>query len=118
MARHAGLILFQGGSVVADAVFDDPGNRHLMETVAAETNARFQGIWLEADPKVLWRRVHDRPGGPSDATTGVLAGQLARKPNDVTWRHLDTSASPDASIAAIVSDWGRRDGMHSHHPEV
>ncbi|NLS07911.1 AAA family ATPase [Rhizobium sp. P32RR-XVIII] len=104
MARHGGLILSKGGSVVADAVFDDPGNRRLMETVAAETNARFQGIWLEAHPKVLWQRVHDRVGGPSDATTGVLTGQLARNSTEVTWRHLDTSASVDATIAAIVSD--------------
>jgi aminoglycoside phosphotransferase family enzyme/predicted kinase len=118
MARHAGPVLSVGGTVVADAVFDDPGNRRLMETVAAETNARFQGIWLEADAKVLWQRVHDRVGGPSDATTGILADQLARKPTDVRWRHLDTSKSPDATIAAILSGCDEHDGMDTQRPEI
>ncbi|CDN52714.1 Hypothetical protein RG1141_CH03500 [Neorhizobium galegae bv. officinalis bv. officinalis str. HAMBI 1141] len=104
MARHAELILTQGGSVVADAVFEDPDNRHLMEAAAAKTDASFQGIWLEADPELLWQRVHERTGGPSDATTDVLSGQLARKPADITWRHLDASKEPDAIAAAILHE--------------
>jgi predicted kinase len=104
MSRHAELILAQGGSVVADAVFDDPDNRHLMEAAAAKTDASFQGIWLEANPELLWQRVRERAGGPSDATTDVLSGQLARKPADITWRHLDASKEPDAIAAAILHE--------------
>ncbi|MDR6815710.1 aminoglycoside phosphotransferase family enzyme/predicted kinase [Neorhizobium sp. 2083] len=104
MARHAELILAEGGSVVADAVFDDPSNRRLIETAAAGTGAGFQGVWLEADPELLRQRVRERAGGPSDATTDVLSGQLARKPTDITWRHLDASKAPDAVAAAILQD--------------
>jgi aminoglycoside phosphotransferase family enzyme/predicted kinase len=104
MAKHAELILAQGGSVVADAVFDDPDHRRLMEAAAAKTDAGFQGIWLEADPELLWKRVRERAGGPSDATTDVLSGQLARKPTDIAWRHLDASKEPDAVAAAILQD--------------
>lgn len=104
MARHAELILAQGGSVVADAVFDDPANRLLMENAAAKAGAGFQGIWLEADPELLRRRVLERIGGPSDATTDVLSGQLARKPTDISWRHLDASKAAEAIAAAILQD--------------
>ncbi|EUC00194.1 aminoglycoside phosphotransferase [Rhizobium sp. CF080] len=104
MARHAELILAEGGSVVADAVFDDPANRRLMEAAVTNTRAVFQGIWLEADPELLWKRVRERAGSPSDATTDVLSGQLARKPTDITWRHLDASKEPDAVAAAILQD--------------
>ncbi|WP_105418507.1 bifunctional aminoglycoside phosphotransferase/ATP-binding protein [Neorhizobium sp. T25_27] len=102
MARHAELILAQGGSVVADAVFDDPVNRRLIEDVATRTGAGFRGIWLEADRELLWQRVRERAGGPSDATTDVLSGQLARKPSDITWRKLDASKAPEAISAAIL----------------
>ncbi len=104
MARHAELILAQGGSVVADAVFDDPANRLLMENAAAKAGAGFRGIWLEADPELLRQRVRERVGGQSDATTDVLSGQLARKPTDMTWRHLDTSKALEAVVAAILQD--------------
>ncbi|WP_105402134.1 bifunctional aminoglycoside phosphotransferase/ATP-binding protein [Neorhizobium sp. T7_12] len=102
MARHAELILAQGGSVVADAVFDDPINRRLIEDVTTRTGAGFRGIWLEADLELLWQRVRERAGGPSDATTDVLSGQLARKPTDITWRKLDASKAPEAISAAIL----------------
>ncbi|MDQ0132886.1 aminoglycoside phosphotransferase family enzyme/predicted kinase [Neorhizobium galegae] len=104
MARHAELILAEGGSVVADAVFDDPANRLLMENAAARCGAGFQGIWLEADPELLRQRVRERAGGPSDATTDVLSGQLARKPADISWRHVDASGTPDTITAAILSN--------------
>lgn len=104
MARHAELILAEGGSVVADAVFDDPANRLLIEDAAARSGAGFQGIWLEADPELLWQRVRERAGGPSDATTDVLSGQLARKPTDIAWRLLDASKAPDAIAAAILQN--------------
>jgi aminoglycoside phosphotransferase family enzyme len=102
MARHAELILAQGGSVVADAVFDDPVNRRLMEDASAKSGAGFRGIWLVADPELLWQRVRERAGGPSDATTDVLSGQLARKPTDINWRKFDASKAPEAISAAIL----------------
>ena len=76
MAWRAGLILAQGGSVVADAVFDRPPNRERSRKTRASRGVPFAGIWLEADPTVLWHRVSKRTGGPSDATVDVLSRQL------------------------------------------
>ncbi|WP_117192548.1 bifunctional aminoglycoside phosphotransferase/ATP-binding protein [Rhizobium terrae] len=104
MVRRAETILAQGGSVVADAVFDDPAKRHLIENAAAGAGnvPEFLGIWLDADPALLMQRVRRRVGGPSDANADVLAGQLARNPTDVAWRHVDASQPPDAIVAAIL----------------
>jgi len=102
MARQAAVILDQGGSVVADAVFDDPERRSLIESASGE--ARFQGIWLDANPALLLQRVRDRIGGPSDANADVLAGQLARKSADFEWRRVDASQGVDEIIAAILRD--------------
>lgn len=103
MARHAEVILGQGGSVVADAVFDDPANRRLMETAAAKTGAGFQGIWLEADTELLLHRIKGRVGGPSDATAEVLAMQLARRSHETEWRQLDASRTAEAISHEILT---------------
>lgn len=102
MARRAELILAEGGSVVADAVFDNPANRHLIEAAATNADADFRGIWLDADPALLLQRVRNRVGGPSDADLDVLAGQLARKPTDITWRHVDASMPLEEIVTAIA----------------
>ncbi|MFB9947222.1 AAA family ATPase [Rhizobium puerariae] len=102
MARRAELILAQGGSAVADAVFDDPLKRALIETAAANTGVDFLGIWLDADPALLLQRVRDRKGGQSDADANVLAGQLARNPANITWRHVDASMPLEDILAAIL----------------
>ncbi|TIW41870.1 MAG: aminoglycoside phosphotransferase, partial [Mesorhizobium sp.] len=73
MAWRAGLILSEGGSVVADAVFDRPADRDRIEKAASSRGVAFAGFWLEADPLLLWRRISERRGGPSDATVDVLS---------------------------------------------
>lgn len=84
MAWRAGLILSQGGSVVADAVFDRPGDRERIEKEAANREMPLLGIWLEADPTVLWQRVEKRKSGPSDATVDILSRQLQRNTDGIT----------------------------------
>jgi len=102
MAWRTGLILSEGGSVVANAVFDRPDDRTLIETQAHERALPFLGIWLEADPAVLWQRVSDRTGGPSDATVDILSRQLQRHPRDVNWRKLDAGRNPVDIVAEIL----------------
>ncbi|MCF3638756.1 AAA family ATPase [Rhizobium sp. TRM95111] len=110
MACHAASILAQGGSVVADAVFDDAFNRRRIEEAAEASGAAFSGVWLDVDPPVLMARVLSRKGGPSDADQRVLAAQLARQAggaDGTMWRKLDASAPLEQVIAGILRSDGR-----------
>ncbi len=93
MALRAQTILRSGGAVVADAVFDRPERRTVIERSACEVGAGFVGLWIDADPETLRRRVAERVGGPSDATVDVLERQLKRDLGHIDWRRI-TSAEP------------------------
>lgn len=103
MAWRAGLILAEGGSVVADAVFDRPGDRARIERAASERGLPFLGIWLDAAPDLLWQRVDRRTGGPSDATVDILSRQLERDAGAIAWRRLDAARSPARIVADILA---------------
>lgn len=107
MVLRTQVILADGGSVVADAVFDSADHRAAIEAAARRYQADFHGFWLDADPAVLWRRIRDRRSGPSDANVEILQMQLARRIGDMTWQRIDTSKSLQAccdDIAAIQSE--------------
>ena len=103
MAWRAGLILAQGGSAVADAVFDRPADRERIGKEATDRGLPWLGVWLEADPAVLWQRVSERRGGPSDATVDILSRQLQRHVNGITWRRVDAARTAADIVAAILS---------------
>jgi aminoglycoside phosphotransferase family enzyme/predicted kinase len=103
MAWRSGLILSEGGSVVADAVFDRADHRTMIEAEAAGRKVPFDGFWLAADPKLLWERIAARRGGPSDATVEVLARQMSRKIDHVGWTSLDAGREPRALVADILN---------------
>lgn len=94
MAWRAGMILAEGGSVVADAVFDRQQNRDRIEQAATSQDLPFLGIWLEAATDVLWHRVDRRKGGPSDATVDILSQQLKRDAGEIDWRRLSAWIRP------------------------
>ena len=100
IAWRAELILAEGGSVVADAVFDKPEDRDGIERAASGTNVPFAGFWLSADPSVLWRRVSERKGGPSDATVDILSRQLQRNAGPLTWRKIEANRE----VAEIIAE--------------
>ncbi|QKC99037.1 bifunctional aminoglycoside phosphotransferase/ATP-binding protein [Mesorhizobium sp. NZP2298] len=105
IAWRSELILAEGGSVVADAVFDKPEDRDRIERAASDANAPFAGFWLAADPSVLWRRVSERKGGPSDATVDILSRQLQRDAGALTWRKIEADrkvAEITAEMAAVI----------------
>ena len=103
MAWRAELILAGGGTVVADAVFDRPADRTRIEKVAKEQHVPFLGIWLDVSPDVLWRRVDQRRGGPSDATVDILSRQLKRNAGEITWRRFDADRSPAEIVSGILA---------------
>ncbi|CDX20679.1 conserved hypothetical protein [Mesorhizobium sp. ORS 3324] len=100
IAWRAELILAEGGSVVADAVFDKPDDRDRIERAATETNVLFAGFWLSTDPSVLWRRISERKGGPSDATVDILSRQLQRDAGPLSWRKIEA----DRKVAEITAE--------------
>ncbi|MDG4875271.1 AAA family ATPase [Mesorhizobium sp. WSM4935] len=100
IAWRSQLILAEGGSVVADAVFDRPEDRDRIERTASESNVPFAGFWLAADPSVLWHRVSERKGGPSDATVDILWRQLQRDAGVLTWRKIEA----DRGVAEITTE--------------
>jgi aminoglycoside phosphotransferase family enzyme/predicted kinase len=102
MARRAGSLLAAGAPVVANAVFDRGPDRERIEREAGSRSVPFLGIWLDAAPDVLRRRVGARVGGPSDADIEVLAAQLARGADPVAWRKLDAARSPAQIVAEIL----------------
>ncbi|TGV78492.1 aminoglycoside phosphotransferase, partial [Mesorhizobium sp. M2D.F.Ca.ET.145.01.1.1] len=65
------------------------------------------GFWLEADPLVLWRRVSERKGGPSDATVDILSRQLQRKAGQASWRRTDSDRKPVDIAAELRRCWQR-----------
>ncbi|PLP55626.1 aminoglycoside phosphotransferase [Mesorhizobium loti] len=97
IAWRSDLILAQGGCVLADAVFDKPGNRDSIERVARDRSVPFAGFWLTADPSILWSRIRERKDNPSDATVDILSRQLQRDVGKVSWRAIQT----DRPIAEI-----------------
>ncbi len=103
MAWRAGLILAEGGSVVADAVFDRPVDRARIEKTASHRRVPFLGAWLDVSPDVMWRRVEQRSGGPSDATVDILSRQLERDAGEVTWHRLDAARDPGEIVTDILA---------------
>ncbi len=90
--REAALEALRAGcAVVADAVFDRPGEREMIEDVARTAGTPFDGVWLEAPIGTLTRRLEARTHDASDATTDVLAGQLRRDLGALAWRKIDAS---------------------------
>lgn len=100
MAWRAALILGQGGSALADAVFDRLSDRERIARAATDRHLPFTGIWLDAAPDVLWHRVNQRRGGPSDATVDILSRQLQRDVGEIAWHRLDAASD----LTKIVSD--------------
>jgi hypothetical protein len=88
LGEQAARALAAGQSVVVDAVFAQPGERAAVERIARDAGIPFTGIWLDADPAVLTRRVAARRGDASDATAAVVERQLTYDLGSITWHRL------------------------------
>jgi predicted kinase len=74
-----------------------------IERAARDRHAPFVGVWLDVDPDLLWRRVDQRRGGPSDATVEILSRQLERDIGEITWLRLDATRKPTAIVSDILT---------------
>src|SRR5208337_3395095 len=93
--------LAQGSAVIVDAVYSTEAERAAIAKIAEEKHVPFVGIWLEADPEILRKRVIERPKGPSDADVSVLEAQLRRGAGKIDWNRLN-SAAPDVKDRALA----------------
>jgi predicted kinase len=87
--------LAQGAAVIVDAVYSTEAERAAIAKIAEDKHVPFVGVWLEADPEILRKRIEQRPKGPSDADVAVLDAQLARGVGRIDWTRIDSSR-PDA----------------------
>ncbi|MBT5415006.1 MAG: AAA family ATPase [Rhodospirillaceae bacterium] len=98
LTELAGIALAAGRTVVADAVFADPGERAALATVAARAKVPFAGLWLDAPQDVAAARIETRSGDASDATPAVLDAQSALDTGDIAgdiaWARIDAGRTP------------------------
>ncbi|HEV3175309.1 MAG TPA: AAA family ATPase [Stellaceae bacterium] len=89
LCEQAAETLAGGYAVLADAVFLRPDERHAIGEVARAKGVRFTGLWLEAAPDRLARRIQSREHDASDATVAVMRRQAALDPGPITWHPID-----------------------------
>jgi aminoglycoside phosphotransferase family enzyme/predicted kinase len=85
-----------GRSVIVDATFRSPRDRHELARIAAGAHAPFLGLWLEAPKEVRMARVRDRAGDASDATPEITRDQSTDDIGDMEWAKLDAATGPQA----------------------
>ena len=98
--------LAAGRAVIVDAVYARPAERAALAQLAESARVPFTGLWLEAAPEVLRRRVGGRGADASDATAAIVTRQLAYDLGDIAWARLaadaDTSALRKAALGVIA----------------
>lgn len=101
LARGAGIALAAGHAVVADAVYLAPTQRAAIEAVARAAATPFAGLWLEAPPALLERRVGARRDDVSDAGAEIVRAQARVDPGAIAWTRIDASR-PQAEVVAAA----------------
>lgn len=91
VGERALAALKAGHAVIADAVFASPQDRHDIAAVARDAGVPFSGVWLDAPPSILARRIAGRAVDASDATADVLERQIRAGTGPLDWRSLDGS---------------------------
>lgn len=108
MAEASCALTRAGGSVVANAVFNDPAKRAAFAKEVTAGTVPLAGFWLEANAGILEQRITDRFGGASDATVDVLKSQMQSGAGDMEWQKVDAARQPAAVAADIIAFTNRR----------
>ncbi len=99
----ADAVLAAGRSVVLDAVFLSAEERARAEALGRRHGAPLSGVWMEADPATLRRRLAARSGDASDADAAVLETQLALGAGLVSWAPLRTQGEIDKALTDLAN---------------
>jgi predicted kinase len=110
LRRKARIALDAGHSVIVDAVYSRPQERHAIEAVAGAVGMPFRGLWLQAEPEKLISRVVARRDDASDATPDVVRQQLEADigPFSAAWTEVDASGRAEDVLhrASVVLGCG------------
>lgn len=101
MTAEAQTVLDAGFCAVTDAVFGRESERTAIRASAEDRGLRFLGIWLEAPPDLLAKRIEGRTDDASDADRAVMEQQRDRIAPPADWRRLDASGEA-AGLAAEI----------------
>ncbi len=91
IAGRALTALKAGHAVVADAVYASQRDREEIAATARSAGVPFTGLWIDAPPDILARRLRERVPDASDATLAVLQFQLRSDVGRRDWHRLDGS---------------------------
>ena len=89
LSEEAAETIAAGYAVLADAVFLRPDERQAIGEVARLKGIAFTGLWLEAAPEVLARRIERREHDASDATVAVMRRQTTLDSGPIAWHRID-----------------------------
>ena len=95
-----------GRPVVADAVFARPEERDRLARIAQACGVPFDGLWLEADPALMERRLAERVADVSDATVEVLRRQQTYDLGHVEWTRIDSGGTREGTLAKTLAALG------------
>jgi hypothetical protein len=98
MLERAREVLDQGFSVVLDAAFLREDERDAVSRAAHELGARFQPIFLTANPATRLSRVAARQHDASDATPDIASRQENMGLGQLKWPTVDASGSPEQTL--------------------
>jgi len=95
---RAARIVATGHTAIVDAVFARSEDRTAVERAAQGAGVPFAGLWLEARPEVLVRRVEQRQADVSDADVAIVRRQAADDVGPIGWSRINA----EAGLAAMV----------------
>lgn len=103
---RAALVLQSGMPVIIDAAHLRGHERDATADLARRLGVGFDGLWLEAAPRILAERLDARQGDASDADRRVLKMQLSRNPGALNWHRISTEGGADSATALASARLG------------
>ena len=104
--KRAVMALAGGQAVIVDAVHARQEEREALSTLAAKAGVPFTGLWLEAPPEVMRKRVAARTRDLSDATPQVVNAQLSYEIGGQNFEVIDASLPFEQVVAACLDTIG------------
>ena len=102
----ARVLINAGHTVIVDAVFASPEDRHTIQRLADDAWIPFVGLWLDAPEAMLIARASARRGDPSDADAEVIKTQVDRDLGSIDWCRLDASVPAEQVLEAARQHLG------------